>query len=367
MKKIFVSLICILCFLFIPCSVSAEETADRLYEASGAGNLSAGEILEENGISFSDPESVLSLSPSMLWDMIWDTVSGKLTGPLTLFITLFAVIVLAAVSLSLGDTFKKSGTTTVFTMICTLVCVTIISGTISEVLSNAANSLADGARFMTGFVPVFAGVAAAGGYITSATGYNVLVLSAADVAIQAADRIFMPMLSMCMCIAIVDSVCNAVSLDGLLNGIKKLVTWGLGLIMTIFTGLLSIQSVVGSSADTLTSKTAKYVISNCVPVVGGAVSDAYSTVKGSLSLLKNGIGGVGIAALAIMVLPSLVSLIMYKLSVSAVSIVAEIFGTSGICKLFKNINSVLSAALGVVVCFDLMFIISTAMVMAVCS
>ena len=65
--------------------------------------------------------------------------------------------------------------------------------------------------------------------------------------------------------------------------------------MTIFTGLLSIQSVVGSSADTLTSKTAKYVISNCVPVVGGAVSDAYSTVKGSLSLLKNGIGGVGIA------------------------------------------------------------------------
>ena len=358
MKKILVSLLCILCFIFTPCSVSAEETADRLYEASGAGNLSAGEILEENGISFSDPESVLSLSPSMVWDMIWDTISGKLTGPLTLFVTLFAVIVLAAVSLSLGDTIKKSGTTAVFTM---------ISGTISEVLSNAANSLADGARFMTGFVPVFAGVAAAGGYITSATGYNVLVLSAADTAIQAADRIFMPMLSMCMCIAIVDAVCNAVSLDGLLNGIKKLVTWGLGLIMTIFTGLLSIQSVVGSSADTLTSKTAKYVISNCVPVVGGAVSDAYSTVKGSLSLLKNGIGGVGIAALAIMVLPSLVSLIMYKLSVSAVSIVAEIFGTSGICKLFKNINSVLSAALGVVVCFDLMFIISTAMVMAVCS
>jgi len=91
MKKILVSLLCILCFIFTPCSVCAEETADRLYEASGAGNLSAGEILEENGISFSDPESVLSLSPSMVWDMIWDTISGKLTGPLTLFVTLFAV------------------------------------------------------------------------------------------------------------------------------------------------------------------------------------------------------------------------------------------------------------------------------------
>ncbi|MGN0620691.1 MAG: hypothetical protein ACI4I9_02385 [Porcipelethomonas sp.] len=367
MKRMLYIAAVLMLMIIIPFPVSADGSSDELYEASGAQYLSSGELLEENGISFSDPESILSLSPSKLWDTVWDMAADKLSGPLTLFMSLLSVIILAAVSGGLGDMVSKSSTAAVFEMICTLVCVTIISGPVSGVLENVSDSLSEGAGFMTGFVPVFAGVAAAGGYITSASGYNVIVLTAADAAIQIADRIFMPILSMCMCIAIVDSVCRPVSLEGLLNGIKKIVTWGLGFIMTVFTGLLSIQSIVGSSADSLSAKTAKYVISNCIPVVGGAVSDAYSTVKGSLSLLRNGIGGVGIAALAFMLLPSLISIVMYKLSLSAACIAAEILGTSGISKLFRNINTVLSAAIGVVVCFDLMFIISTAVVMIICT
>ena len=181
------------------------------------------------------------------------------------------------------------------------------------------------------------------------------------------NDIFMPVLSMCICLAIVDAACDTIDLSGMLNGIKKIVTWGLGLIMAIFTGLLSIQSIVGSSADTMTTKAAKYVISNSVPVVGGAASDAYTTVRGSLVLLKNGIGGVGIIALAVMLLPSLILIFLNKLSFSALGAAAEIFGAKKIVQLFKNINSVLSAALGIMVCFTLMFIISTAIIMMVCT
>ena len=86
---------------------------------------------------------------------------------------------------------------------------------------------------MLGFVPVFAGVAAAGGHITSASGYNMLVLGFSDIAIQIAGNFFMPVLSMCICLAIVDAACDTIDLSGMLNGIKKIVTWGLGLIMRI--------------------------------------------------------------------------------------------------------------------------------------
>ena len=70
--------------------------------------------------------------------------------------------------------------------------------------------------------------------------------------------------------------------------------------MTIFTGILSVQSIVGASADSVAVKAAKYVLSNSIPLVGSAASDAYSTVRGSILLLKNGVGGIGIAALAVM-------------------------------------------------------------------
>ncbi len=366
MKKIFMILIMFLC---TSVTVNAQDniTADDIYAASGANEISAGDILEKYGISFDDPSSILLLTPSVLWEIIKETVLAKAAAPFKLFISLMFIVILTALSESVGDTIKKGKTAAVYELICILAGVAAISPSICDVLLSSVESLENGADFMICFVPVFAGIAAAGGYITSATGYNVLVLAISDIAIQAADSILMPMLGMCLCLAIVDASCSVLSLKSLLNGVKKAVTWGLGFIMTIFTGLLSIHSIVGTSSDTLGSKTAKYVISNCIPVVGGAVSDAYSTVRGSVALLRNGVGGVGIAALAVILIPPIISLMMYRLSISAAEISADIFGAKNLSRLFGNVNSVLSAAMGVLVCFTLMFIISTAIVMSICT
>ncbi|MGN1481663.1 stage III sporulation protein AE [Porcipelethomonas sp.] len=365
MKKIILILIMFLSFSMPVCA--DEFQTDELYEASGASGLSAGEILEENGISFEDPESILNLNPSKIWNIIKEIAENKITQPLKLFASLFIVIILTALIDGTSGTIKNKGIARIYELICVLVCVAVLSVPVCSCMEIASTALEQGAEFMMGFVPVFAGVAAAGGHITSASGYNLLVLGFSDVAIQIAGNFFMPVLSMCISLAIVDAACDAVSLDGILNGIKKIVTWGLGFIMTIFTGLLSIQSIVGSSADTLSVKAAKYVISNSVPVVGGAASDAYTTVRGSLVLLKNGIGGVGITALVVMLLPSLILLFLYKISFSVLGAAAEVFGTKKLMQLFKNINSVLSTAIGIVVCFTLMFIISTAIIMTVCT
>lgn len=364
MKKLI--LIIIMFFSFcIP--VCASDSEDELLKASGAENLSVGDILEENGISFEDPQSILSLKPSKIWEIIKDIIESKISQPLKLFVSLLLVIILTALIEGTGNTIRNKEISKIYELICVLVCVAALSVPVCTCLEIASESLSQGADFMLGFVPVFAGVAAAGGHITSASGYNMLVLGFSDIAIQIAGNFFMPVLSMCICLAIIDAACDTIDLSGMLNGIKKIVTWGLGLIMAIFTGLLSIQSIVGSSADTMTTKAAKYVISNSVPVVGGAASDAYTTVRGSLVLLKNGIGGVGIIALAVMLLPSLILIFLNKLSFSALGAAAEIFGVKKIVQLFKNINSVLSAALGIMVCFTLMFIISTAIIMMVCT
>ena len=266
MKKLILIVILFFCTSFT--AYADFSAADEIYSASGAEELYAGETLEDYGISFENPSSILSVTPAELWKLIKNTVISKVTAPLRLLVSLGIVVVLTALAESLGDTVKKGGTAKVYELVCVLAGVAAVSAPICEVLANSAEALEDGADFMNCFVPVFAGIAAAGGHITSATGYNVLVLTVSDIAIQAANGILMPLLSMCLCLAIVDASCSAVSLKGMLDGVKKLVTWGLGLIMTVFTGLLSIQSIVGSSADTLGSKTAKYVISNCIPVVG---------------------------------------------------------------------------------------------------
>ena len=95
MKKI----IFIVLMFFVCCiPVSAEEyNTDELYAASGAGNLSAGDVLDEYGISFENPESILSLTPSKIWSIVKDIAESNISAPLKLFSSLFIVIILEAI------------------------------------------------------------------------------------------------------------------------------------------------------------------------------------------------------------------------------------------------------------------------------
>ena len=232
-------------------------------------------------------------------------------------------------------------------------------------IEQASQALSEGATFMLGFVPVFASIAAGSGSLTSAGVYNIILVLVAEIAVQIASGFLMPMLSLCMALAIVDALNPAISLSSLIEEIKKTVTWCLGLMMTIFVGLLSIQSIIGNSADTLSVKTGKFMVSNLVPVIGGAISDAYTTLKGSFGLLKGGVGGVGIMVILIMVLPTIITIGLNRIAISIASIGADIFNVQGLAKLFKNISSVTSIAFSIVISFSIMFIISTAIIMAI--
>ena len=48
--------------------------------------------------------------------------------------------------------------------------------------------------------------------------------------------------------------------------------------MTIFVGILTVQGVAGTVADAVGLRTAKYMTSAFVPVVGKVLSDAVETV-----------------------------------------------------------------------------------------
>ena len=107
------------------------------------------------------------------------------------------------------------------------------------------------------------------------------------------------------------------------------------------------------------------MISGCVPIIGGAVSDAYAAVLGSMGVLRSGAGVVGIAAMLTLLLPVLLELGLYRLLTGAAAAVSELFGTAALTKLFKNLESVLAVGFSAAVSFSVMFIFSTAVMMLI--
>jgi len=368
-RKIIIFIVLIFCVVIIgQINVSAEsyeEMMSDIIHESGADSLAdnistnAGDFFEKNSVKADEPESILNIKA----EDILTEIKDEIRLPLKLFSSLMAVIIVSSFAGNLGNTVKIRSCEKITGQICVLAAISMISEPLSECFYNSAESIRAGAVFMTGFIPVFSGITAAGGGVSSAASYSTLIYIAAEAALQLSDSVIMPVLGMCMALSVVDAVNQAVSLRELINGFRKAVTRLIVFIMMIFTGLLSIQSIVGTSADSLALKTGRYIASNFIPVVGSAVSDAYAALKSSMGLLRGGTGSFGIITLIIMLLPSVVSSGLYYCAMKLAFICADIFGESSLSRLFSDMCSVLSVIFSLMVCFAVIMVISTTIVM----
>lgn len=71
---------------------------------------------------------------------------------------------------------------------------------------------------------------------------------------------------------------------------KSSVVWALGIVLTIFVGILSLEGTLTSSVDGITIKTTKAVVTSTIPVVGKLLGETVDAVLGCSNILKNAIG-----------------------------------------------------------------------------
>jgi len=373
MKKITAVIIAAVICAAALCLTAAAEVSPDIAEKIGidteeiTGNMpqETRDILAENGLSADNTEAIAEITPGDVFAYMWREFKKSLVRPLEVLASLLAVILAAALTEGMRDSLPNNGVSKIFGVISVLVSVGIISDAVSDSIRSAAEALYSGGTFMTGYVPVFAGITASSGSVTSAVAYNMLVLLVAQAAVQISGEVIVPALSVCMAMGIVEAINPDFRLSGITEAVKKAVSFVLGFIMTIFIGLLSLQSIVGASADTLGVKAAKYVVSNFIPVVGGAVADTYATVKNSLGLLRGGAGFIGIAAIFVMILPPILEITAMRLVFGITDIVTELFGIPQLKILVKNTGWILSTVFSILVCFAVMLIISTAILMLV--
>ena len=165
-----------------------------------------------------------------------------------------------------------------------------------------------------------------------------------------------------LAVTLVSAINPSLDLGSLAESVKKLVIWLLGIVMTLFTGLLSIQSFAGAAADNLSARAVKFAASSFIPVIGGSVSEAYSAVKGSIGVIRTSVGVIGVIIMSVIVAKPLLTLLAVKLAVWIGAIINDIFGISNSGGLLKSINSVLSIGVSILAAYSIMFVISTSVV-----
>lgn len=366
-KKILVTM---LVAYWLASPVFAEETDiyGKQYEQTVGEQLSDGlpydteQFLEENGLNPQNKDWVYNITPKNVFSHIFSFLKSGLKGPIVSSFSVLAIILVSALIFSntvgqgVGDTILYA------TVICTAAA---ICGPIFSTVQASVSAMKGCAVFMTSFIPIFAVVVASSGAAATAVSMSSLLLGAAQVVSYISNFAVMPLMSGYLSISLAASVSPVVQKSGVADGIKKLSFWIMSLLTTIFIGILSIQTAVSSSADTLTVKTAKFLIGSSVPVAGTALSEALTTVTASVGILKSSVGIYGIVASIALFLPLLCELFLWRVGLTLTASVAELFGVGKIPALLRSIDSVLSVLIGIILLTLALFVISLAVILTV--
>ncbi len=158
-------------------------------------------------------------------------------------------------------------------------------------------TLGDITLFVHSIIPSMATLCMSGGeYLTATMAHPVIffICSAAGTLIKGLITPLVLLRAVCVLLC---AVTGNDSLNEFSELFAKLHKTVLAFAMSIFAGILGISSFAAASFDSLAARGVKFAISSSVPVVGGSIAEAMSSVAGSALLLKNAIGLGGVIIL----------------------------------------------------------------------
>ena len=173
-------------------------------------------------------------------------------------------------------------------------------------------------------------------------------------------------IGICMALTLSSAFVKDVNLLALSNGIKKIFTFLWSFVAITFTTVVSAQSLLSNKADSLTSKTAKILVGHIIPLAGGTVGESLKTVGASIEYLRSNVGIIFIIILALTILPTIVSISLYRLTFIISNSIAGILGCEGEGKIIIEISSIFGYLLAIIsVCSIILLFLIT--IFAKCS
>ncbi|PLR99886.1 stage III sporulation protein AE [Bacillus sp. T33-2] len=218
-------------------------------------------------------------------------VNGKLLGSLIL-LTVFSMFLQ-----TLQNSFEKSTISKVAYSIVFMVLIIIALNSFHVAIDYTNQAIGTMIQFILALIPLLLALMASSGGVVSAGFFHPVILFLMNTSGVFIQYVILPLLFLSTLLSVVSILTDHYKVTQLAGLIRNWSIGLLGLFLTVFLGVISVQGASTAVADGVAVKTAKYITGNFVPVIGRAFTDAADTVISASVLLKNTVGLAGVAIL----------------------------------------------------------------------
>ncbi len=210
------------------------------------------------------------------------------------------------------------------------------------------------------FLPLSAVLYAMGGNLTMATSTTATL----GVTLAICQFFFTKTVIPFFCVSLCLSLLSVFEGEGASAGeavsgkLMKWYTTSLSFVMMILTTSIVGSGILSSKADGVAMRGIRFAVSNFVPLSGGTVSTTLGTLSASVSLLRSSVGGIGIAVIVLMLLPTVIELALLRGVFAIGSFCASTLGCRGEASLLSRLESLYGYLEGTAVLAAVVFMIS---------
>ncbi len=318
-------------------------------------------LLEQFGLSVETVLSGQGVDFSSVGKALTDLILQSVKSPLYAVVSSTGVILLCAVVRALTPTPANqfSGVAEYFGVLC---LAPVLLSPLVQLFSKTTTAIGGVATFMLIFIPIFAGVLIVAGRTMTASGAAAALFGCSQGMVYLADFVILPFTGAFTALSVSQSV-GGFNLSGFVASLKRITLWVFGGATALFSAALCLTGVINGAGDSLAQRTSRYVLGNMVPVIGGSLAEALSTLRGCFSLLKTGTGVLGIGVAAAFLLPPFVELLLWRLCMVLLTTLSELFQLPNTAGLLRSVGDAVEILFSLTVCCFAVYVVSLTLLM----
>lgn len=377
MKKISVLITMVIAFTFLPNRVVAAEDSTSEILKNQQQTFGISDFIKEtekyskDALDDIDIQNLLNSAISGnidnkgLLKKIINLLGVDILSTLKIFISILVIILIHSILKSFAEDLNNSEVSKIIYYVQYILIVTIVMNNFYDIFKNITDTIKNLTGFANILVPLLVTLMTFTGSITTSNIIQPILLFIIQFIGKIMQDLIMPFVSIIVAISIVSKLSEKIQIEKISKFMKSTVVWFIGIILTAFVGMLSLEGTLTASIDGITAKTAKAAVSNLIPVVGKILGDGVDTVLGCGVILKNAVGIVGvIIVIGICAIP-IIKLATFGIMYNILSAVAEPIADNKIVKLLEEFGGIFKLLFAIMCSISFLLIIGITLVIKI--
>lgn len=283
-----------------------------------------------------DADSPQSLGKKLL-NIISTGVKGELKPYINPFLTICIILIIATILAVLASD-KDNNHIGLYAIY--IICAVILSNSFFDITKLCVSAIDDVNDYMNATFSGYVALMISSGYsITAGYMQGIFVFISGTVSFFI-SKFIIPLLYSCGIAGLANGVAQSEDISLFIKSMLKFIKYTLGILLTLISAVMGFTGFTAITTDGLAVKTAKYAVSNFVPLVGSCLADTLNNVVYTSVVMKNTVGYIGFITIIMICISPIIKVFAVSFMIKLLSVISTMLRHNKMTDLADTLSSV---------------------------